>query len=160
HAVGAAHRFQFVLPNAGVAKHFLACLTAQRRFPDQHVCQSAYDPRCHLAPAQRRGDKNNPPDLGSVTKEKLLPKIFTEMWRKRYFVGRPAENFHPKLIAAIGKQQSTDATTHTVSNHHDRFELGIMFFHLIEFLSQNCGGVREWVTGRITVKPKLVMLSD
>src|ERR1700758_5552947 len=95
-----------------------------------------------------------------MPKEQFLPKIFAGLRRERHFVRRPAKNFHPKLMAAIGKKQPTNATAHAMSDNHHRLEFGKLFLHLIELLAQDCRRVCKRITSRVTVEPELVMLSD
>src|SRR5213075_1957446 len=90
----------------------------------------------------------------------FLAKILARFRRERHLVRRPAENFHPKLIAAVGQKQPADAAAHAVSDNYHGFGLGKLLLHLIELLAQDCSRIRKWITTRVTVEPELVMLSD
>src|SRR5438034_5340031 len=136
-----------------------ARLTAHGRFPDKKGCKTADQAGSRVASAQWRSNKNHPPNLRPVSKEQFLAKILARFRRERHLVRRPAENLHPKLIAAVGKKQPADATTHAGSDYHHRFEFRKLLLHLIEFLAQDRRRIRKWITGRVTVEPELVMLS-
>src|SRR5262249_41214338 len=79
---------------------------------------------------------------------------------QRYLIRRPAEDFHPKLITAVRKEQPTDAATHTVTDHHHRFKMRKLLFHFIEFVAQDRCRIWEGISAWITVEPELIMLSD
>ena len=113
-----------------------------------------------IAAAQRRGDEDDAPDFRPMPKEQFLPEILAGVRRERHLIRRASEDFHPKLIAAVGEQQPADAAAHAVADHDHRFHLGKALFHAIEFLAQDRGEVRIRVAARITVEPELVVLPD
>src|SRR5206468_512414 len=109
------------------------------------------NPVAMLLPRNGEAIKITRPIFRPVSKEQFLAKILARFRRERHLVRRPAENLHPKLIAAVGKKQPADATTHAVSDYHHRFEFRKLLLHLIEFLAQDRRRIRKWITGRVTV---------
>src|SRR5690242_17643358 len=87
----------------------------------------------HVASAQRRCNEYHASDFGPVTKKQFLAKILPRFRRKRYFIRRSAEDFHPKLIAAVGEKHPANATPHAVANHYHGLEMWELFLHFIKF---------------------------
>src|SRR5947209_6018537 len=95
-----------------------------------------------------------------MLEEEFLAKILAGLWRERHFSRRPAEEFHPKLIAAVGKQYTADAPAHAVSDYHHWFEFRKLLLHFVKLFAKNRRGIGKGITSRVTVEPELVMLSD
>ena len=135
HAIGAAHRFELFLPNVCYAKHLLARLTAQRWVANDQRCKGPNQATCQVAPAQWCSNKDHTANFRSVSKEEFLPKVLARFRGKRYFIGRPAEDFHPKLIPAVSKKQPANAAAHAVSDHHHGFQLRKLLLYFIKFFA-------------------------
>jgi len=66
---------------------------------------------------------------------------------------------HPNFIARVGDEQPGDAAAHTVADDNP-FAQWKLSLSGIELLTEDCCGVRIWVTARVAVKPELVMTPD
>src|SRR6476660_227522 len=158
--VGAPLRFQFLFSDVGHPKHFLAGLAAQSRLTNETGGDFPDQAGSEIAPTQWRGDENYPSNFRPMTKEQFLSKILADVRRKRHLVRRSPKNFHPKLIAAIGQEQPTDAAAHAVSDDDHRLHSREAFLHRVELLAKNRRGIGIGIAARVTIKPELVMLPD
>src|SRR5215470_10188724 len=102
HTVSAALRLEFVLSDVGNLEHLLACPAAHCRLVNNPRCEFPDPPACHVASAQWRRNEYHASDFRPVTEKQFLAKIFARFRRQRYLIRRPAEDFHPKLISAVG----------------------------------------------------------
>src|SRR5262249_34527681 len=109
HAVSSPFGLQFFFSYpAGRSKHLLTRLAARRRFTNDQAREPSDPSAGHIGSAEWGGDEDNPAYFWSMSKQKFLPKILAGLWGKRYFIRWTAEDFHPKLIAAVGKKHPTD----------------------------------------------------